>query len=258
MSLARNLSKFKPSSSGLIETADIADNAITTAKITDANITTAKIADTAVTTAKITDANITTAKVADDGITNAKIGAGAVTNTEINSSAGIVSSKLGTIGADKMPSGSVIQTVSLVHTTLFSTTTSNAFVDITNLSLSITPTNASNKILVRMSLACGHENNSAMNIRLLRGSTSIGSQSNNASAQYDSIVINMRGINTHHISTQTCEILDSPNTTSAITYKPQLIANHNITSCINRSTAQENQTYASPPQSGIILQEIKG
>ena len=33
MSLARNLSKFKPSSSGLVETADIADDAITTAKV---------------------------------------------------------------------------------------------------------------------------------------------------------------------------------------------------------------------------------
>ena len=35
MSLARNLSKFKPSSSGLIETADIADDAVTNAKVGD-------------------------------------------------------------------------------------------------------------------------------------------------------------------------------------------------------------------------------
>ena len=33
MSNARNLSKFKPSSSGLVETADIADDAVTTAKV---------------------------------------------------------------------------------------------------------------------------------------------------------------------------------------------------------------------------------
>tara|TARA_Y200000002_G_C22688735_1_gene667170 strand:- start:14587 stop:15660 length:1074 start_codon:yes stop_codon:yes gene_type:complete len=36
MSLARNLSKFKPSSSGLVETADIADDAVTTAKVNPA------------------------------------------------------------------------------------------------------------------------------------------------------------------------------------------------------------------------------
>ena len=35
MSNARNLSKFKPSSSGLVETADIADNAVTNAKVGD-------------------------------------------------------------------------------------------------------------------------------------------------------------------------------------------------------------------------------
>ena len=33
MSLARNLSKFKPSSSGLVETADIADDAVSTDQI---------------------------------------------------------------------------------------------------------------------------------------------------------------------------------------------------------------------------------
>ena len=54
MSNARNLSKLIPSSTGLVQTANIAD----------------------------------------DAITNEKIGAGAVTNTEVNSSAAIVFSKL--------------------------------------------------------------------------------------------------------------------------------------------------------------------
>ena len=54
MSNARNLSKLIPSSTGLVQTANIAD----------------------------------------DAVTNAKIGAGAVTNTEVNSSAAIVFSKL--------------------------------------------------------------------------------------------------------------------------------------------------------------------
>ena len=73
MSNARNLSKLIPSSTGLIQTANITD----------------------------------------DAITNAKIGAGAVTNTEVNASAAIASSKLGTIGTDKMPSGSILQTLSM-------------------------------------------------------------------------------------------------------------------------------------------------
>ena len=93
MSLARNLSKFKPSSSGLSETDDIADNAITTAKITDGNISTAKLADDAVTNAKVADnavANaqladnaVGTSEIADDAVTQAKIGADAVGTTEL-------------------------------------------------------------------------------------------------------------------------------------------------------------------------------
>mgnify|MGYP005711204021 CR=1 FL=1 len=73
------------------------------------------MAITTLSTNAIGDDAITTAKVADDAVTNAKIGAGAVTNTEVNASAAIASSKLGTIGTDKMPSGSIIQTLSLIH-----------------------------------------------------------------------------------------------------------------------------------------------
>ena len=73
MSNARNLSKFKPSSSGLVETADIADDAITNAKVADDAIDTAQIADDAVDTAQI----------ADDQVTQAKIGADAVGTTEL-------------------------------------------------------------------------------------------------------------------------------------------------------------------------------
>jgi len=61
MSNARNLSKFKPSSSGLVETADIADDGITNAKIADDAIDTAQIADDAVSTDQIAnDAVIST------------------------------------------------------------------------------------------------------------------------------------------------------------------------------------------------------
>ena len=45
MSNARNLSKFKPSSSGLVETADIADDAVDTAQIADDAIESAQLAN---------------------------------------------------------------------------------------------------------------------------------------------------------------------------------------------------------------------
>ena len=83
MSNARNLSKFKPSSSGLVETADIADDAITTAKITDGNITTAKVADDAVTNAKVAADAIDTAQIADNAVANAQMADNAVGTSEI-------------------------------------------------------------------------------------------------------------------------------------------------------------------------------
>ena len=59
------LSKINSNSiqDGIIEVADVADNAITTAKLADANVTTAKVATDAITTAKIADANVTVAKL---------------------------------------------------------------------------------------------------------------------------------------------------------------------------------------------------
>lgn len=55
---------------GLIDTDNLADDAVTTAKILDANVSTAKLADNAVTTVKIADANVTLAKLATEARTH--------------------------------------------------------------------------------------------------------------------------------------------------------------------------------------------
>ena len=82
MSNARNLSKFKPSSSGLVETADIADDAITNAKVADDAIDTAQIADNAVANAQMADNAVGTNEIADDAVTTAKVNP---TQTDITS-----------------------------------------------------------------------------------------------------------------------------------------------------------------------------
>ena len=207
----------------------------------------------------VTDGTLTNTQInASAAIAKSKLASLDIVNADINASAAIASSKLGTIGTDKMPSGSVIQTVSLVHTTLFTTSQSSPFLDITGFSLAITPTSSSNKVLVRLNLAISHPNNWTQGVRLLRGNTSIGSQTNNTSGQYDSNVLNLRGVSEHQVMTQLVEILDSPNTTSATTYKPQIIANGGVTTAINRTVANDNYTYGTPIQSGLVLQEIKG
>jgi hypothetical protein len=70
----------------------------------------------------------------------------AATQTLTNKS--IVATQLtGTVPAARLPAGSVLQVVSTVKTDTF-TTVSSSYVDVTGLSVSITPTSATSKILV--------------------------------------------------------------------------------------------------------------
>ena len=66
-----------------IQTANIANGAITTAKIVDAAVTRAKIAELAVGSAQIDDLAVTTAKIAQAAITNAHIANAAVDTAQI-------------------------------------------------------------------------------------------------------------------------------------------------------------------------------
>lgn len=93
-----------------VDTANIAAGAIVAAKIADATITTAKIADAAITAAKIGDAEIVTAKIATAAITNAlianatiqggKIAASTITASNLSvSTLSAISADMGTITA---------------------------------------------------------------------------------------------------------------------------------------------------------------
>ena len=91
----------------------VAASAITTAKIADGAIEAAKIADAAATEAKIATSAITTTKISDDAITTAKIAAGAITAGEIAAgaiTAGAISANAvtaGTIAAGAVTAGTI-------------------------------------------------------------------------------------------------------------------------------------------------------
>ena len=67
--------------------AKIVDGAVITAKIADLNVTTGKLADGAVITAKIADLNVTTGKLADNAVTTVKITDLNVTTAKLNTAA---------------------------------------------------------------------------------------------------------------------------------------------------------------------------
>ena len=223
MSNARNLSKLIPSSTGLIQTANITD----------------------------------------DAITNAKIGAGAVTNTEVNASAAIASSKLGTIGTDKMPSGSIIQTLSMTLTGA-SSAQGNSYTD-TGLTLDITPISTSSKVLVTGFVNVA-ENYFRSYIIVVRDSTTlaVGDSASNRPQVYSATVLQVYW-NTYDISPIPINILDSPNTTSQVTYKIQYKdyqGTSNSASAIayiNRSHSDRDNAFYDPRTVSVLtVQEIAG
>ena len=141
---------------------------------------------------------------------------GTIVNADINASAAIAGTKLS--GA-----GKVLQVVQAVATTAFSTT-SSSLTDITGMSATITPSSASNKILIYSVIPHSDNGTSSGYPRfvLLRGSTQIGLGGSSGSATQDSAAPtpNADGF-TNSLHNTVSIYLDSPSTTSATTYKWQ-------------------------------------
>ena len=74
---------------------------------------------------------------------------------------------------DRLPVGSVLQTLSTTKTDTF-ISSSTSYTDVTGLSLAITPSSTSSKILVICHLGTVSNNNHYSGFRFVRGSTSIG------------------------------------------------------------------------------------
>tara|TARA_Y100000996_G_scaffold362195_2_gene305416 strand:+ start:8540 stop:9145 length:606 start_codon:yes stop_codon:yes gene_type:complete len=149
----------------------------------------------------------------------------------------------------------VIQTVKKNRQTINSTT----LVDITGMSVSITPSSASNKVLVNYSLVV-FSNAVYYALRLLRDSDStifIGDENPSATSQnrasfgsYDSSYV--------IADTIAQSFLDSPNTTSAITYKLQAYSPYSsaYTIGINSGVVLDNYSYMNNCVSTITAMEV--
>ena len=115
-------------------------------------------------------------------------------------------------------SGGIIQIVQTLKTDAFSTT-SASYVDITGMSLTITPQSSNSKILIDVTINNGANQIGA--IRVLRGSTPVGISTavsgNRVNATFGASADNNLTVNTFGV-----KFFDSPATTSATTYKLQV------------------------------------
>jgi len=145
----------------------------------------------------------------------------------------------------QLPSGSVLQVVesNMSGDGIFSTS-STGFVDV-GLSASITPTSTSSKILVRFNaggVSRSATANEALRLQIVRGATSIYGSANiiysTSSTSFEDFCL-------------AYEVLDSPSTTSATTYKIQMRTRTGNTCSMNTGSA--TNTFAV-----LTLMEIAG
>jgi len=164
-----------------------------------------------------------------------------------------------TWGSVSLPAGTVLQVVSTNFTSLV-TLSSTSLSDVSGFSATITPSSSSNKILIITSVAFGFNNDTYPYVRLNRNGSSIF---NGTSAGGNQINVFLAGTGTstggtaYRIMQPSKTVLDSPATTSAVTYQIQGASGAG-TGYINRQGDQSNNAYIQYPTSTITLMEIKG
>jgi hypothetical protein len=153
-----------------------------------------------------------------------------------------------------MPTGSILQVISTPKTDTFSTT-STSFSDITGLSVSITPTAASSKILIIVGLSLGAtEASYSAQPRLMRDATAIFVSDAAGSRTQAAMMYELGAAASIPTS---IVFLDSPSTTSATTYKMQLRSNTGgLAAYVNRGVTDTDISAFARSVSSITVMEI--
>jgi hypothetical protein len=193
-------------------------------------------------------------------ITGNASGAGVFTIASPNSASSFTATLpavTGTLLSDKTP-GTVLQVVSTSKTDTF-TTTSTSYIDVTGMSVSITPTSATSKILVFVNLnASVTASDIFFAFQLVRGSTAISIGDTAGSRTVGSVgsaLINGTGSG-NYILPMAINFLDSPATTLATTYKIQGLVQTAQTLVLNRSGTDSNAISGIRTASTITVMEI--
>ena len=172
-----------------------------------------------------------------------------------------LSSLLGTgatVPSAKMPTGAVLQVKTATKTASQSVASEDSFADISGLSIAITPRSTSSKIFVACNVShSSTQNGTGIAFKVLRDSTVLGgSEGSRTSVSFFGSPIasdaNMAG-------TAGFNYLDSPSSTSALTYKAQVTGfNSGITFYINTNATRNGQVYDDVATSSITVMEVQG
>tara|TARA_Y100001937_G_scaffold114321_1_gene163940 strand:+ start:1472 stop:2008 length:537 start_codon:yes stop_codon:yes gene_type:complete len=156
--------------------------------------------------------------------------------------------------------GGIIQVKSTTKTNEFQTT-STSLVDVTGLSVTITPTRSDSKILIIATVNVGTYNANFMYGQLVRGSThifrgdAVGNRPRRSFMYYNGASDANEGMN----ATRTITHMDEPATTNATTYKIQIQCATTGYAYVNRSYRDTNTSEYDPRvASSITVMEVCG
>jgi len=152
--------------------------------------------------------------------------------------------------------GKVLQ----VQSTLLATTTSKAgagaFSDIVGMSIAITPAASNSKVLVTVVANYGSNGTSSnLGFRLLRDSTAI-CVNTDATGSRTKVSSGGSSSGANYTDCAVITFLDSPSTTSAVTYKLQWYVQNSTTSYLNREYTDGNDINNPWTASTITAMEI--
>jgi hypothetical protein len=173
--------------------------------------------------------------------------------------AGLINPATGKPFPTLQPAGSTLQVVQAEKTDVFATA-STSYVDVTGLSVTITPTSANSRFLVlaQISLGCTTVDRYSIFGRLMRNGSAIHIADTSASNRdRGTFSYQMGGFEGPMM--QPIVFVDSPATTSVLTYNVQIRAESPQTAYINRGLEADGDTSITPrTSSSIVVMEIAG
>lgn len=159
--------------------------------------------------------------------------------------------------------GHILQVLQATKTDTFSTN-STTFVDITDLEVTITPLSTSSKILLLYNVSCGVTSGHSVikAVRTIGGTTTdvlVGDADGSNRVRANNKIYNTSTYNTTYTTySMVGQILDSPNTTSAVTYKIQGASPYSAsyTLVVNRTGTTGDLSWDARTSSQITVMEV--
>jgi hypothetical protein len=155
----------------------------------------------------------------------------------------------------------IVQVAQTVKSDTFTSTTKGSYVAVTGLSVTITPSSATNRMLIRANVTTGTLNNLLCYFHIYRNGAQVtpnGVSTGQTPSSTYSAFASGDASNAGASSTIPLEFLDSPATTSPVTYQIFAAVNSGASLNLNVNPATRNGGGTAGGSSSITVMEISG